>query len=350
MLIASRFYTRGFIVKKYGFDDLFIAVAVLLGAAQTATVVVQVKHGRGKHAQDIELRHYNHMLMFNWINVLVYFLANWTVKMSILALYRRIGSGQRGLPCVLRFKVIGSIAVVITMFTTAIFLVELFGCTPISRAWDVQNMQNGCMSKTEFNIVQASINVFIDLLLLFYPLPLLRILRINTQQRTALVVIFSIGIVPPIASMMRLCEIVMAVRPTGATWLEGDSSWNWAWVTVWSQIEVDVSIVAASLPSLSPLLKQLWSGFAMERPLTPSQISTLLGPESKRFPTITKPPALSVERSKGRKCSTFFDDAREEDRDREVILGSVSGIGVAITVDMKASSERPGFQRVDSAN
>ena len=52
----------------------------------------------------------------------------------------------------------------------------------------------------------------------------------------------------------------------------------WAWVPVWSQIEVDVAIVAASLPSLSPLFKQAWLGFhTPTRASTPSQIPTLPG-------------------------------------------------------------------------
>jgi hypothetical protein len=47
---------------------------------------------------------------------------------------------------------------------------------------------------------------------------------------------------------------------------------TWAWVPVWSQIEVDIGILAASLPSLSPLLKQAWMGSSTTRPSTPSQL------------------------------------------------------------------------------
>jgi hypothetical protein len=79
---------------------------------------------------------------------------------------------------------------------------------------------------------------------------------------------------------MRLCEIVMSDSPIakGITWQQADFSWMWAWVPVWSQIEVDVAIVAASLPSLSPLFKQAWLGFhTPTRASTPSQIPTLPG-------------------------------------------------------------------------
>jgi hypothetical protein len=46
----------------------------------------------------------------------------------------------------------------------------------------------------------------------------------------------------------------------------------WSWVPVWSQIEIDIGIVVASLPSLHPLVQQVWKGFSTTRRLTPSQL------------------------------------------------------------------------------
>jgi hypothetical protein len=42
---------------------------------------------------------------------------------------------------------------------------------------------------------------------------------------------------------------------------------NWAWVPVWSQIEVDIGIVTACLPCLSPLLRLVWTG--VSPPMSP---------------------------------------------------------------------------------
>jgi len=50
---------------------------------------------------------------------------------------------------------------------------------------------------------------------------------------------------------------------------------GWAWVPVWSQLEVDIGIVAATLPCLSPLFKQVF--FSNNRACTPSKIPTLPG-------------------------------------------------------------------------
>ena len=75
---------------------------------------------------------------------------------------------------------------------------------------------------------------------------------------------------------MRLCEIVMAGSPVqeGVSWQRADSSWTWAWVPVWSQIEVDIGIVTACLPCLSPLLRLAWSEVGVKsRTMTPSMVT-----------------------------------------------------------------------------
>jgi hypothetical protein len=148
---------------------------------------------------------------------------------------------------------------------------------------------------------------------------------------------------------MRLYEIIMAATPRGAAWWAGDISWNWAWVPAWSQIEVDVGIVAASLPSLSPLLKQLWSGFATDRPMTPSQLPTLLIPNIKFSQPDLSPWDVDIEVVKEKESGSWYNDARDsEDLDYEAFLYLASRIGVAAAVDECSAWERTGFHRGDS--
>jgi len=71
--------------------------------------------------------------------MLIYFVANWyvhsitfistltlarAVKMSILALYHRIGSGKRGLPLIVQSRAIWATAGFISAFTLAVILVR----------------------------------------------------------------------------------------------------------------------------------------------------------------------------------------------------------------------------------
>jgi len=276
-VVALRCFTRGYIVKRFGLDDLFIAIAVTLGAAQTVTIILQIEHGQGRHASELHVEQFDEMLMYQWINMLIYFVANWTVKMSILALYYRIGYGKQGLPWIVQSPAVWTVAAFMTAFSFSVFLTQLFICTPVSRVWDIEAQPDGCINAAMFMVISGAINVVTDIVLLIFPLPLIWVIKFNKRQRTALAVILSIGVIPVVASSMRLCEIVMSdspIRP-GSTWQEVDFSWGWSWVPVWSQIEVDIGILAASLPSLSPLLKQVFH--CPHRTATPSEVPTIPG-------------------------------------------------------------------------
>ncbi|KAF2187466.1 hypothetical protein K469DRAFT_570023, partial [Zopfia rhizophila CBS 207.26] len=273
-------FTRRWIAQEFGLYDILIATAVLLGAAQTATIILQVQHGHGGHAAELSIDQNIDTLMFKWINLIIYFRAIWVVKMSILTLFHRIGSGMRGFPWILHSLVVWVISIFTTLFAISTVLAKIFTCTPISRPWDVERLPTGCVYADGFNITQASINVFTDFVLLILSMPLARLLEVTRKQRgmPALVVIFSIGVIPLAASVKRLSVVLISAVGKGETWLNADTSWKWAYVPLWSQIEVDVGIMAASLPSLTPLLKQMWSGFIRYKSMTPSRIRTLTRP------------------------------------------------------------------------
>lgn len=119
--------------------------------------------------------------------------------MSILALYHRIGSGKRGLPLIVQSRAIWATAGIISAFTLAVILVSMpvsvvkhglifqaqtFSCLPVTAAWDVEQIPIVCIDGATFMHVQGGINVFTDVVLLLYPLPLLRLLKFNKRQRS----------------------------------------------------------------------------------------------------------------------------------------------------------------------
>ena len=142
---------------------------------------------------------------------------------------------------------------------------------------------------------------------------------------------------------MRLCEIVMAGSPVqeGVSWQRADSSWTWAWVPVWSQIEVDIGIVTACLPCLSPLLRLAWSEVGVKsRTMTPSMVTlpkysgswgsvdTVTGEVEKVDEKVEiedvglsekQLPALPeyVEKEVAVKESSYYEDASDEEEARE---------------------------------
>ncbi|KAK7181731.1 hypothetical protein PSPO01_12181 [Paraphaeosphaeria sporulosa] len=373
--VALRFVTRGWLVKKFGLDDLLIGIALLVGAGETVALQFQVHHGQKLQFGASKKEEISKILMYKYINMLLYYVANGAVKLSILVLYHRICSLQKGLPWFLRGAVVWSMWAAVTAFTLSTFFVEMFNCLPVTAIFDLENPARKCIAWVPFYLSQAGIDVFINLVLLVFPLPLLAILRIDRKQRYLLVLVFSIGLLPLVASIIRLCQIATAAGTKAGMRPSGDSSWEGRWIPLWSQIEVDVGIVAASLPSLSPLLKQIWSGFAHSRTLSPSHVPTLIEPgfnnrrgeaqglqklpstismlPNKSISTLDTLPNKSVStlgslpnRSvstlgelENTKRLTFFDDSEDGEVDREAFPDpySTTQIGVARTVNTRLS-------------
>lgn len=61
---------------------------------------------------------------------------------------------------------------------------QVFSCLPVSAAWDVEQFPIRCIDGATFMHVQSGINVFTDVVLLLYPLPLLPLLKFNKRQRS----------------------------------------------------------------------------------------------------------------------------------------------------------------------
>lgn len=131
------------------------------------------------------------------------------VKMSILALYYRIGHGRKGLPWIVQAPAVWTVAGFMTAFglssfmvsfgtfliclpcdyrhheLTTLFQAQLFLCVPVSRIWDIVHVNDGgCIDVSEFMITSAAINVTTDIILLLFPLPLLRLFTFNRRQRS----------------------------------------------------------------------------------------------------------------------------------------------------------------------
>jgi hypothetical protein len=175
----------------------------------------------------------------------------------------------------------------------------------------------------------------------------------------ALAVIFAVGLVPVVASTMRLCEIVMAGNPIvmGKTWQEDDTSWyennacllletlltivhrTWAWIPVWSHIEVEVGIIVASLPSLNPLVKQICAGTSTRRSLTPSELPDFPDYQANWTPTKLSSDVDS-DGEKSHKGTSFYDESSDFEDD----IGVAKSTTVR-TVEKPLAAEVTGSKR-----
>ena len=92
--------------------------------------------------------------------------------------------------------------------------------------------------------------IFTDLTFAILPIPLLWTLQINNKTKLSVLGILSLGFFAASASLVKVYYL------TGYGQF-GDFLWDATPLTIWSATEVNVGIIAASIPSLKPLFKSI---------------------------------------------------------------------------------------------
>ncbi|KAA8911393.1 hypothetical protein FN846DRAFT_792269 [Sphaerosporella brunnea] len=251
-------YCRSTIIKSVTIDDYLIAFALINAWGLGVSNYYHVYYGTGTHAAQIT--DYTKIIVPTlklwYAYQLQYLLVLYFVKMSILCFYSRL-SPKKGY----RWCVYG-LGVIITTYTIAMLFVNIFECPgDISRAWH-PSFPQGCNNLVIVYYAMAAFNITTDILIFLLPLPTVLALQVNNRKRGALLLIFSIGSLAIIASIVRINALV---KYQDAAQNAGDVPYVAAYILIWTQVEINMAISSASAPSLKPLVTTILGGSTFQK-------------------------------------------------------------------------------------
>ncbi|KAI2641734.1 hypothetical protein GGS26DRAFT_15108 [Hypomontagnella submonticulosa] len=249
LAVGVRLYVRVTSLKNSGWDDWLCLGAVLCSVATYSANVAGIVVGFGDPLPSMTPEDRYIALQTLWISPPLWGLSSALIKMSIIASYMRIWSSKRfTLLCRILLALVG-------LFGLTLFFGGVFACIPISLSWVPPSPATRdpahCMNLPQFMFVTSILNTAADLAILAIPVPLVRRLQIAPRQRAALMLVFTIGTIVCIASIMRLVLIFQL----GAT---TDPSTGGLTLGIWSGVENNLAIICACLPTLRPILAQLF--------------------------------------------------------------------------------------------
>lgn len=258
------FYCRYWVVGKLKAYDFIMLAALLCTWGLCVINHYQLLYGTGgqddPNAPKPELTP-EFLALFNKIAVggakawfsyrIMYLVCLGLIKLSILVFYLTFATSRA-------FKnlVVSSI-VVIVVFTMVTGFLNGFECphdpslTLSAKIYD-NRYTSRCLNRPILYYTQAGFNIFSDAFILFLPMPSLWQLRMQPLKRASLFAVFSVGLLVPIASGIRVWSLYYwahsgtRVRYTGA------------YMIFWSQVEINTAIVCASAPSFQPLFKRVF--------------------------------------------------------------------------------------------
>ncbi|KAI1629388.1 integral membrane protein [Exophiala viscosa] len=242
-LVVSRLLVRFLHNRMTGWDDYTLVVSMMLAIGMTVCYNMEVYHGMGLHTKQVDA--HQRMLAYEWLWAaqLLYKFANGTTKISIVLLYLRIFPSRM-------FKIVSWAVIAYVMaYCTAAVCTSIWQCKPIAKAWN-KTMPGHCIDIGQLWYANSAFTIFADLLLIAMPMKQIAKLKLPISQKLGLIFVFSLGI------FVMVCTIIRCVM-LGPTTSKKDSLYYQAESNSWTFLEVDVSIICASLPILKAPLQRL---------------------------------------------------------------------------------------------
>ncbi|KAE8418976.1 hypothetical protein BDV36DRAFT_308230 [Aspergillus pseudocaelatus] len=264
--VALRLLARRLNGTRLYLDDYLILIALLFKYGCSIGVTILLFNGLGSHITMIPQKNLTVYLKIGWSNPLVYTSCIAFIKLSVLALYKRLFSTPR---MILAANIV---ACFVILWALSVCVVGILLCLPVNKFWD-PTVPGSCLDSAQYYYGQQIPNILTDVVLLIMPLKCVWALPISRTQRVLLSGVFVTGGLTLIFDIVRLVAMIDLTR-SGP-----DVTYNQVPVVVWTCIEATVGIIAACLPNLKPLFKlsrgsfwsQLRSGTGhSNQPLNPS--------------------------------------------------------------------------------
>ncbi|KAF2142823.1 uncharacterized protein K452DRAFT_307739 [Aplosporella prunicola CBS 121167] len=264
LAVSLRLYTR-YKIRSFGWDDALVACAGLSSIAGTIFLQNEIPYGLGLHLRTMLIPNKEGMgfsyktfegyLLWFYLTNISYAASTTLIKLSILVQYLRLFPRAQ-------HKTVNNICIVLITIVASwgvgYFLVAIFGCNPIHKAWKPL-LPGKCImfGSTDIHWVyvaytsQTASNMCVDILILLVPLPSLVKATLCPKQKLCLFGLFSIGTVAVICSALRLW---LVIKSRAGTYPTQDPPWYAPPIILMSCLEIDLAIVTASVPIFWPLI------------------------------------------------------------------------------------------------
>ncbi|PIG88775.1 hypothetical protein AARAC_006595 [Aspergillus arachidicola] len=248
LLVALRCYVRLFLLRKFLPDDGVIVASLLCAFGVLACFIGESHHGVGLFSDDIKPEDFQILSEYMFYHAIVIVLGISLVKVSLALFLLRFASPNKNL----KRLIIGALVFLI-IFTIACILTLIFQCLPVRAAWDFSLRENArCYSmKTYLSIGEfnSAINIATDFVFATLPAFMFYKVQVNKRTRVSLMGILSLGYFACAAG------IVKTVLQSQI--FDEPDPYRDCQYLIWNCVELNVGIIAASFPTIKPLVKSV---------------------------------------------------------------------------------------------
>ncbi|KAI1462539.1 hypothetical protein F4805DRAFT_408353 [Annulohypoxylon moriforme] len=240
LFICLRGYVRCYLVHSLGIDDWIIFTTWPLTCAYTIVASIQTTWGLGmENPENIPLQN---MYPFGYLQYAVsplYIFSVLGFKLSLIVSYFRF-LPQGNYNYVVIFVLVGCV-----LSNLVCLIVQLNICRPIAKQWDSTITDGRCFDVVAFSDASSAIAIVVDFAVMLLPFPVLIKTKIETRKKALLLGLFALGFFVTAIQIIRIQYMKTLVNPFDS-----------GKVNVWSSVEVNLGIIVACAPVLSPLFRR----------------------------------------------------------------------------------------------
>ncbi|KAF2622047.1 hypothetical protein BU25DRAFT_452307 [Macroventuria anomochaeta] len=238
-------YKAIYSMAELGWDDYTIILTLLAGVPSVVLIDRgALPNGLGRDVWTVPFDRITAFVRWLYVLEILYFFQMTLLKLTLLFFFLRIFPKT-----IIRNLLKGT--VVFTMFYGLTFvIVAVFQCQPINHYWtnwDKEHEDGQCINVNALAWSNAIVSIILDIWMLVLPLYEVFRLQLSWRKKISVAVMFLVGTFVTVVSCLRLQSLVTFAASSNPTWDQVE-------VVNWSNIEVNVGIICACLPTIRVIL------------------------------------------------------------------------------------------------
>ncbi|KAF2686023.1 hypothetical protein K458DRAFT_387026 [Lentithecium fluviatile CBS 122367] len=245
--LASRLYSRLFVVKTAAWDDWTIILATVCSLIQLIFNSIFIHYGEGRHIAYLSEHHMNEAYRFSNLVLFPFIFCTAITKISIGFMVLRLTQAQW-----MRYYMYALMGSLVLVNGACIVILFAF-CRPSPAFWDITIKDAQCWDTKVLTIassIQGLWSIITDLICTSTPLVMVWKLRMGVNQKVAITILIGFGLFTTGCSIGRVLYYATTKFATDQTWTGID-------LVIWTTLEANVGIFAANLPALGFLRRKI---------------------------------------------------------------------------------------------
>ncbi|KAL4806810.1 hypothetical protein BDV18DRAFT_138263 [Aspergillus unguis] len=279
--MALRMYLRAWVAKALGWDDGLMIAALCCFVVHSACIIVSSYNGLGADPRVIPPDQSVYSVKILWAGQLAYGLSTCTCKAAVCLFMLRIAVKP------LHRLLVQGVIVYTILLGLLVTLMELVHCRPLSYKWarlaEDSTAKGTCLTKLQNQAISyaASCSLLVIDILLGIVIPIVIVWSLQMRRASKFAVLGILGLTVFCVPLTIFATATIITRiPYMSDYGKVDGVQFSIDITVWTYVELSLSIMTGNLATLGPLLR-IWFGISSERP-TPATITPLPGQHRQR--------------------------------------------------------------------